>query len=404
MVEAKSVEANRLTALLAQRSIYRNASPAHLARRAVQNNPVIKVKTAEISAATSAVQSAEWQFFPTPTIRAERFEERTVSIVGVRQPIWTGGRLSADVNVAERQKAVAEKALAEAKHDLAIKVANAWLESLSAKDRQDVALVGMEELRDLEHMMQRRVATGYSAPVELSLVRSRLLQMQSDSDRAKLDMEAGLSTLTSLLGGRPQMSELLAVSDPPSLEVSDAWAQRIASTHPTMSRLQAAIDLSRAKVDQAKAQVMPTVVARAEYQDGEYPGSMKSGSRFYVNLEQTIGAGLSAQTNVASARAAVMAAQEQRDLALREIAAELEADYLRRESAVARTQVLESITAEMGNLSQSYRRAFNGGRRSWLELLNVVRERTDSAQQLLRSRLEIAYFGFKLATLQGLNP
>ena len=381
-----------------------------LSRLAMRTNPLIKSRQAELQSAESGVQGAKWQFYPTPYSRGERFEGKTLAVVGLRQPLWTGGRLTADVEAAQAGRGVSEWEVAVSRYDIAFRVANAWLEAVTAKGRLDAAQAGLGELLALEGMMKRRVATGYSASVDGNLVQARLMQARTDIDRAQSDITIALNVLAQLTGQTWSIGQLAepvptatgttAAADA-NFPADGAWVDAAVDSHPANRRALAKREQAEAQVQQARKQIMPTLSARAEYQTGKYLGSSPEGYRFFVGFEQSFGSGLASMANVDAAQAMLLAAQEQSEAQRRELVSQIKADIASLDSARSRVRSLQSNVSDMKTVSDSYRRAFDAGRRSWLELLNVIREGTEVAQQVARARAEVDYYTYRLQVYQG---
>jgi len=88
---------------------------------ALSSNPLTKSQQTLVESAKVGVDSAKWQFYPTPSVSVEMANtsssdllyqgDKRVSIGRIQQPLWTGGRLSAGVNKAEAGLAVSQASL-----------------------------------------------------------------------------------------------------------------------------------------------------------------------------------------------------------------------------------------------------------------------------------------------------
>ena len=78
-----------------------------LMAEALARHPQVRMQQALASAAGIDIDSARWQYFPTPSLSVERANSSNdpalvnrddpVTIVRLSQPVWTGGKLGANV-------------------------------------------------------------------------------------------------------------------------------------------------------------------------------------------------------------------------------------------------------------------------------------------------------------------
>lgn len=375
-----------------------------LVDEAVQVNPGVMARQAEVASAQAGIESARWQYFPTPAVRGERFEDRQMAVISLRQPLWTGGRLGADLSLAQARHAVAERAVTEVRLDIAQRVASAWSNLLAASGRRQAYATGLDRLGEMESMMRRRMATGLSGEVDLDLVRARVEQAKGDLAQAAADERAAAESLSQLVGLSLRAGSLADINDAgdvlSTLSTSEFVEQGL-SVNPALKRLAAEVEVADSRAEQAQVSAWPTLYARSEYQQGAITGSLPEGTRFYIGLEQTLGAGLSYMSGVRAAEAARESAREAREAARRDLSARIVADI---EAYRAARDYLRGAAGNLGameRVSESYQRMFLAGKRSWLEVLNMVREQTEAARQVSTARVQLAHAAYRLRLHRG---
>jgi adhesin transport system outer membrane protein len=94
-------------------------------------------------AAQAGVAGARWQFFPTPSLSFEKVDaassdpsyrgDQQVSTVGVRQPLWTGGRLTGNLAKAEAQELASRAELEGTRQQLALRVLQAYADAIASQ-------------------------------------------------------------------------------------------------------------------------------------------------------------------------------------------------------------------------------------------------------------------------------
>ena len=103
-----------------------------LMAEALVRHPQVRMQQALASAAGIDVDSARWQYFPTPSLSVERANtandpalvnrDDPVTILRLSQPIWTGGKLGANVTRATEVRQSKEAAVQEARQQLSLRV------------------------------------------------------------------------------------------------------------------------------------------------------------------------------------------------------------------------------------------------------------------------------------------
>ena len=107
-----------------------------LMAEALVRHPQVRMQQALASAAGIDVDSARWQYFPTPSVSVERANSTNdpalvnrddpVTTLRLSQPIWSGGKLGANVTRATELKQSKEAAVLEARQQLSLRVLQAY--------------------------------------------------------------------------------------------------------------------------------------------------------------------------------------------------------------------------------------------------------------------------------------
>lgn len=369
-----------------------------LVRRAVELHPQVLASRASVDRASADVDNARWQFFPVPSLGAEQLHGERQASFSLRQPIWTGGRLTSDLALANARRDVAIMSVDEARHELASRVASAWAGAISSLGQLDALRWAIVELKELEAMMGRRQKSGLSAEVELDLLQSRLAQARSDLSAVESELRITLEQLSQLVGETLSVERLVPLAaDVERLNVLESEVAMCAvNFNPVLGRLAAEKEAARVQVKQARTQAMPTVFARYDYQHGQIEGAREAGGRVIFGVEQTFGAGLSFLSGVRSAESGLEVADEAYQAARRDVVAQASADTYGYIAAWQRSREGAQNLIGVERVSDSYRRMFLAGKRGWLDLLNMIRERTDVARTLAVARSGTAYYAFRI--------
>jgi len=362
-----------------------------LVNEAVAGNPETLSKRASLESAEALVDAAFQQFFPTPYAQVQQGYEQNknqsndssdrVGIVGLRQPIWTGGKLTADLDTAKTSALSADYSITETQLSLAQRVVAAYQNLMLAHGRVKAQTEGIKLLEKYTAMMDRRVQSSVSASVDQALVNSRLSQARSDLSTYKTGAQTALAQLDQLIG-RPlkagdielDFSTALAAPQEPEEVLRQAL-----QTNPTLRRMEADIQTVVHQTEQQKAALMPTLSVKAEYQTGLFDQEgTEDDTRAYATLEFNPGAGLSSLANIRAASAKVTGTKQLKEAARRDLTTRIQADYQDCQNAYIRQRLIGKTMQSSRDVLESYTRLFVAGKRSWLDVLNSARELTQN--------------------------
>lgn len=335
-----------------------------------RNYPSVRGARAAIRAATSDVRGAQWQRFPNVSVQTSFVGTgNTVApSVSVSAPVWTAGRLGATIKRARAALDASEAQYREVVLGLAVDTTQLYFDIARLTRREAMIAESLEEHRALVASMERRVAQEVSPLADLELARSRVAQIEQEYAVAKAQRQASLYAFAELvndpsfnIGNVPQYKPDIQLTGRATL-MDEALGY-----DPTLQRLQAQIMAGRAEVSATKASIFPQLNAQYTYND--YVGSR-------VGLVATLdtAGGLSRFSAVSSARARLDTATAQLSTAQRQIRQRINNDLTEFDSAQARAAVSRDASFTSNNVSESYMRQFIAGRRSWLDVMNSLRE------------------------------
>jgi outer membrane protein, adhesin transport system len=377
--------------------------------RMLGSHPSIRAKELNLQSADGLVTSAWMQFLPTPSISVDKGPSNTAAngggdraaIYRISQPIWAGGRLTAGLDASRLRREQAQLDIQDTVQALSLKFISLYQSwwSLDAKLRiQKRDLLRLESLRD---MMVRRVASGVSAEIDLDLAGVRVVQQQSDVAQTERALASVLGQIRAMFGEEVQL-EPVALADVPKVNLSyESLMARVVDVSPVLRKAQVAERLARVEVDQIKADASPSLTVRAERQDGSYSGSLSSGHRVYASMQFSLGAAGSVMPQIAAASSRAVAASQDVDAVRRDVAGQIKSDWEDYHSVVERLPRLQRATQSASAVVDSSLRLFTGGRRSWLDLINSVREHSQSELYLIEARASLVGSGFKIQLLTG---
>ncbi|HEX7115854.1 MAG TPA: TolC family protein [Steroidobacter sp.] len=352
-----------------------NTELANVLERVLATHPSADAARAEVSAARSELSGARWARFPGVSVEtfADDRDGGTVSAaLQVDMPLWTGGRLSAEIRQSKSRLEAALASLDEVYLDLALRTVQSYVDLVTLRRRAAILDESLAEHRKLVDSMARRVEQEISPASELQLARSRMRQTESEVLQARAAAEVAMLSLRELAGDE-ELDVRARLNYPENAHLPDAAELLSAGLRfdPQRRRIAAQAEIAAEDVTIRKSELLPQLGARYVHHLGD-DGDREDQLGLVVSL-RTDG-GLSRVSAINAARMRERAAQRAVDSARREqrerIMSEL-ASY-----ASARLQVLAGRDAAQAaqSVTESFLRQFAAGRRTWPEVLNAVRE------------------------------
>lgn len=376
---------------------------------AVQTHPLVLAAVADETASEEGILAAKLNFLPTPTVSAGRSADYgVVSRVGVRQPLWSGGQLTANVNQAIYDNKAATAYIYEQQNTVAKNTIDIWQSYIYAIALQDLYLQSLARLADFEAMMQRRVAQGVSAKIELDLITNRILQDQHAYQAAQEQEKIALARLQQMVGEPVQTGQSLplAMLVRYAKQQSAGFGQLvfgdISQTNPSVVRQRFAVEAARYQARAQKAAQYPKLYAQYEY--AHYQKGRENDSDLSWGLSYDPGAGFSNVALQRASQARVESLVQNTEAVRRTVMENIQTQY--QQFVSSKDQELSLTTAVAGAqiVVNSYQRQFIAGRKSWLEVLNAVREQSQYQQQLLQVQSQMVANFFKLQVDFGVMP
>ncbi|AUL20707.1 hypothetical protein BTL47_15470 [Bordetella holmesii] len=362
-------------------------------------HPSVAGRRADEAAAQANRDAAGWQRFPTPSVE---IGSRSLSngnsgnangstrAIRLDQPLWTGGRIDAGIDAADERVQAAASAISETQLELRLRVANAASEAMRQQERIRVAQGHVVQLDRLLDMIRRRVAQEVSATADLNLAQSRMLTSVNDVNTARQSLRIALVQLEQLVG-EPVARVIGSAADETGVSDRDALLERTLALSPRLKRLPSELRQAEAVVRERRAVLSPAVLLRLENVQGAALVGSGTGStnRALVVMQWQTGAGLSAVSAVSEARSQVESVRMLREAARREVSQQFETDWAQWTDAKLRLDIARRVEVTAAEVADSYSRQYVAGRKSWLDMMNSVRE----VEQAELASVDVRYEG-----------
>jgi adhesin transport system outer membrane protein len=357
--------------------------------------PVLVAARTEARATAQDVQATERIRWPTvsATVESDTGNLRSYPnrAVQVDQTVWDAGRNSSRIDEAKTLAQISLLKVHAQQQDVFLQVASAWQNMVSAKARLAVADLTLQRLQTYRAQMMRRVQAEVSPMIDLELVDSRLLQTEVERNAAFTSLQMALTRLTQL-SGLESLARTAYDGSParPRKEASQRFAKTLeltdfeglAAEQPQVSRARLEVQQSKQRLSGKQAEAYPQVFLRVYKPLNALPNNSDTSTTAFLGLRYTPGAGWANWVEAKAIQTRVVSAEQSVEAVFRDTLQTLQNDRDDFVNAQTRVMALEKSIQGAEKVLDSYQRQFQAGRKSWLDLLNAVRELTQNQYAL----------------------
>lgn len=341
--------------------------------QAVATYPAISAAKSALRGASADVRGAKWLQFPSVSVEGLAIASGNDSFentIQVDQPIWAGGRISGTIRRAQAIEQAAAAEVNETALTVALQLSTAYFEMARLARRQAILESSVTNHDKLVDSIARRVEQGVSPDADLELARSRAATVKQELSLTVAQRYTAIQRFVQLVG-----TASFDVGNVPPYDAAihhpsamGAVEQAITCS-PRRQRLLSEAKAAQADYDIAKAQILPQLSAQLSHNEF-------LGTRFGLALRAQTDGGLS---RFAAADAALFRKQSS-ELAVataeREIREQIINDLVENQAAKNRIGNSSIAVISSAAVTESYQRQFVAGRRTWLDVMNAVREAT----------------------------
>ena len=348
--------------------------------------PSLRAARFEARAATEDTNAVRLQRWPTATVTTEsqtgNLRSYPTRVVQVQQTVWDFGRLSARISEAEATADVSLLNVYLQQQDLFLQIISAWQNMQAGRERVKFAEGTLDRLKAYQAQMRRRVDAEVSPRIDLELVDARLLQTEVELTTAKTSLQVAITRLEQLSGLEQLQLRVNSASPMPGLKETLPFAKTvnvtdwlyIASQGPMVAKARAQLRQAQNKLEGKKAESWPQLYVRTYKPLSTIPSSTDTSITAFVGLSYTPGAGLSTFAEAKALGTRLSGAQLSVESALLEMQQTLQSDREEYINSRLRIAALEKSVEGSELVLASYKRQFEAGKKTWLDLLNAVRE------------------------------
>jgi len=386
-----------------------------------QNHPSLLAARLEAQAGTIDINAVERQRWPTLSAVVESNTGNTTTLpqrsLRVQQIVWDGGLVSSRVTEAENQLITSKLRVELQQKQIFLQITNAWQALLAAHARMQIAQKTMERLSGFKEQMQRRVDAEASSRIDLVLVNSRQLQTQVELDAAQRNLKVALIKLEQLSGEANLRQRLQALAPFPTWRMATPFLHQLQQTDwvdlatrsPTVQIARSDVVSAHNRLRTKEAEKWPQLYVRLDKPLGNnYPNAPNS-TLVFAGLNYTPGAGFANVVEAQALSTRIAKSEQGVEVAMKDSQETFQNDHEEFLNAYAQISALEKSVAGSEMVLASFERQFQANRKTWLDLLNQVRELAQNEYALVdaqaslvgsRLRLEINMTPYTLAMAQ----
>lgn len=391
-----------------------------LLQKVTREHPLVKSQVQAMQGAGLDILTAQQAYWPTPSVSLEHVQSQKpdpayngspqVLTFKLQQPLWTGGRLTAQSNKALANQVVETARLEEVQQTLALKTVQAWAELMLAQ-RQQGALMRSDEVQtQLLNKMIRRVEQGLSSGSEAQYASLRLQQVKQELRNAKQQEILAWIRLKQWVPDAQNVSDeqmrpfkpsstTIAFELPQALTGQDTlqWETLSVARSPAVQRLQGVLELQLAEIEEKRAAFQPEVYVRAEHQRGSYAYVNQAPvNRVFIGLSASTGAGLSLAHQVAALQNKRKGTLEELAATTRNVTEAVQTDFMNANARQSKVDDLHFNLKSSQEMQAAWERQFTNGKKTWIDVMNAARETTQSELAIIDNDMALVQSYFRL--------
>ncbi|MBD5368126.1 MAG: TolC family protein [Bacteroides sp.] len=331
--------------------------------------------------------------------------------LSVNQPVYTGGAITAGVDMA-REKSAASRLATELKRDnLRLQLTGFYLDLYKYSNLRAVVEQNLAQARKVLDEMNARYEQGTA--LRNDITRYELLVSNLDLQLIKIAntleiLNRNLVTMAGLPEGTIVVPDTTILNRSLPVSSESGWAADARSLSPVIGLARQEVSISRTAEKLVGSDRLPKVGLQAGWSiDGpilvEVPPIDRNLSYWYVGVGVSYNISSLFKTNksVARSRVATLRAEQQLEAARENIDIALHADYVRYMEAYEEVRTQEkSVELARSNYSTVATR-YAEDMALITDMLDAANSQLDSEQRLVNARIDVIYYYYKLLFTSG---
>lgn len=351
---------------------------------ALKTHPLILSAEGQFQAAKSELNASRWSRFPTVSAgtqeNADKIKQDTTT---VNLPLWAGGRINAEIDLAKSVRDGALSGVSEAQQTVMLETVSQFFDYFKSEKKLQISRDNVDEHQRLYEIIERRVAAATSPDVDSMLALARLQYARSAEIQSKTKRNIAKSSLELLVDKGVDAVKVFRRPEPFKIGIDEAVSIGILVS-PKIARIRSEADGFEANVRSARSVLYPQVSLGYEY--GKTHGGISDGlidEETFLTVQFQPGAGLSVASSVTAAKQRKLAALDTLEAEKRELRRQIKFAWNEYVSASIQLEPSKMLVEATDSVVESYLRQYAVGKKSWLDVLNAQREATQAKNTLV---------------------
>jgi len=372
---------------------------------AIKTHPLILSAEGQYRAAKSELTASRWSRFPTvgASARENSFDEKQ-DVTTASMPLWMGGRINADIDLAKSKRDGALSGISEAQQSVMLETIGLFFDYFKSEKKLEIASLNVDEHQRLYEIIERRVEAETSPDVDAMLAQARLQSARSaqiqaasikDISKASLELTVGRVIDAVLVNNNPE---------PFGISLNEAVATGI-KVSPRIARIESEVKGFEANIKSAKSALYPQVSLGYEKRFNDPDSSRVDQEETFVSVQFQPGAGLAVASSISAAKLRKQSARDSLEAEKRELRRQIKTAWNEYASVSFQLEPSKMLVDATNSVIESYLRQYAVGKKSWLDVLNAQREATQARNTLVDFEVQYLTSIYRLRVLMNeINP
>jgi adhesin transport system outer membrane protein len=375
-------------------------------QHAIKTHPLISSAEGEYRAAKSEVTASRWSRFPTLGASAqESSTDVKQDVTTASMPIWVGGRINAEIDLAKSKRDGAFSGIAEAQQTVMLETIGLFFDYFSSEKKLEIASQNVDEHQRLFEIIERRVQAETSPDVDTMLAQARLQSARSAQIQAASFRNIAKASLELTVGHVIDAVRVNNKPEPFNIGLNEAVATGI-SVSPRLARFESEVKGFDANIKSAKSALYPQISLGYEkrYNDPD-PSPLDVDEETFVSVQFQPGAGLAVASSISAAKQRKLSARDSLEAEKRELRRQIKTAWNEYTSVLFQLDPAKMLVNATSSVIESYLRQYAVGKKSWLDVLNAQREATQARNTLVDFEVQHLTSLYRLRVLMNeINP
>lgn len=374
-------------------------------RYAIKTHPLILSAEGQYRAAKSELAASRWSRFPTVGASAqESSTEVKQDVTTASMPIWMGGRINADIDLAKSNRDGALSGISEAQQSVMLETIGLFFDYFKSEKKLEIASLNVDEHQRLYEIIERRVEAATSPDVDAMLAQARLQSARSAQIQAASVKDISKASLELTVGRVVDAVIVNKSPEPFDIGLNEAVATGI-KVSPRIARIESEVKGFEANIKSAKSALYPQVSLSYEKRYNDPDPSRVDQEETFVSVQFQPGAGLAVASSISAAKQRKQSARDSLEAEKRELRRQIKTAWNEYASVSFQLEPSKMLVDATTSVIESYLRQYAVGKKSWLDVLNAQREATQARNTLVDFEVQYLTSIYRLRVLMNeINP